>query len=78
MAPHPNDLFLNLWSREIHDEDSGLRPGTEMWESNQLNAQRHWTKVWIQCKELCRYIEEFDALNEKCREIVQEPPEETK
>lgn len=78
MPPHPNDLFMNLWAREINDEDTGLRPGTELWEANKLNARNHWVKVWIECKELSRAIQDFESLTEQCGLAITEPePEDT-
>lgn len=73
-APNPYDLFLNLWSKSMYDEEAGVRPGTEEWDKFKKFQFTQWTKVWADCKELCAHIQKYEdmvsAYNESLRQDI--------
>lgn len=66
MSPNAYDLFLNAWSHFLANEDFP-KPGTPEWEESKHQMHTYWTKVWIDCENLSKYVEDYRTLCENIK-----------
>lgn len=52
-TPAATDLFLQLWSQGMANDETG-KPGTPEWNAA---AREHWFRVWLDCSRLAKQIE---------------------
>lgn len=61
MAPSANDLFLNLWVKEVHSGEFDA-PGSAAWSPKVQFP--YWARVWRDCLELSRHLQQFEEHDE--------------
>jgi hypothetical protein len=70
MAISPEDLFLNIWSHAISDEEN-IKPGTEEWDKYRKRIHIQWCKTWNDCVNLSRHLDNYNDLLKELKSAPQ-------